>query len=156
MGPIRSEWWREDCPARGAALSHAHWTDCPDGHPASMCCHCEQHAPTQETTLTPPKTTCPPHIFWLGKCTQCGQPPDLAAKADARDDVLVERKAIRPDYQGGPVGPQGPLRGQEKRHPPAYGRLPFTQEDYARLMFFCTIVRDPTPEAPAEVESDAG
>lgn len=48
-------WWQEDCPSRGAALSHAHWRDCdPDkgGHPGlpgtvhrwDQCCHCEARA----------------------------------------------------------------------------------------------------------------
>jgi hypothetical protein len=55
-----SSWWEEDCPARGGALSHAHWQQCDpasvhphDGtgseghkHLALMCCHCEK---TEET-----------------------------------------------------------------------------------------------------------
>lgn len=41
--------WREDCPKRGAALKHAHWSDCrpPAVHPGTdevheyrQCCHC--------------------------------------------------------------------------------------------------------------------
>lgn len=46
-------WWREQCPERGAGLSHAHWSKCDgvhmaDGTPMAgrehsweMCCHCE-------------------------------------------------------------------------------------------------------------------
>lgn len=53
-----ASWWDQDCPKRGAALSHAHWNVCdPQGvHPAdgtamagrthqlNQCCHCEQLA----------------------------------------------------------------------------------------------------------------
>lgn len=156
MGPMGGDpgdrsFWETDCPERAVGLHHAHWSECQpgrQGHPGTgethvygQCCHCKQtaqefHEAQQRQSLAPTKAaTCPPHIFWLGRCTQCGKPP-----ADERDDVLVEPKFVTGN------GPTGPLRGQERLAPPAYGRGPFTQENYARLMFFCTIVRDPTPE----------
>lgn len=47
---VRSS-WTDQCPSRGAGLTHAHWRDCKPGawhpgtqtrHLANQCCHCEQ------------------------------------------------------------------------------------------------------------------
>lgn len=47
------DFWTEDCPARGAALSHVHWDMCypATGHPGTGdkhawtdCCHCGMNA----------------------------------------------------------------------------------------------------------------
>lgn len=39
--------WKEQCPARGAGLEHAHWNECRGEHPGTgekhgrfACCHC--------------------------------------------------------------------------------------------------------------------
>ena len=56
-------WWQQDCPARGAGLTHAHWNRCdpgevhpPDGtkmagrtHDWNMCCHCEQVSASEKS-----------------------------------------------------------------------------------------------------------
>ena len=86
--------WSDECPSRGAALSHAHWRDCqpPSPHPGttsvhqySMCCHCEQHIVGFGSTVAQPidQVTDDPmvddHQFiptLVGVCLRCKLPLD--------------------------------------------------------------------------------
>lgn len=92
----RAEFWASNCPARGPALTHAHWNKChpQTGHPTTgdthtydQCCHClRSHA-------------------------------DMDVHDESvRDDILVEPKAITGlGPQGNPRGRgRGPLTGSDE------------------------------------------
>lgn len=138
-----TSWWRSDCPARGAGLSHAHWNSCnptAGGHPKdsvaedegvihswSTCCHCGMdQAGAEAAKLTEEEET---QVIDVGQRLL-----DMGiGKPIAPDDIPREPKSITGQ------GPTGPVRGAEKHvrgYEPAYGRLPFTDEDEDRLVFF--------------------
>lgn len=99
---MSAEFWEEQCPARGAGLSHAHWNKCdPNGthprragelhpgrkHAADQCCECEHTALTwarlqdaeaeAERTRYRRVTQDHPFRFTIGGCYYCGKPEDV-------------------------------------------------------------------------------
>lgn len=96
MGELEPSFWESDCPERGAALHHTHWSKCdPKGyHPGSsekhdwsQCCHCGRRA--TDPPAEPEHTS---HVWNVGgKCTACG----IALNTDGtpRDETYVQRVA---------------------------------------------------------------
>jgi hypothetical protein len=86
--------WSEQCPARGAGLTHAHWRECrPEhgGHPSTdptteyagrhhaydQCCHCEERIERAATVQEQPVQAIRDHAYlptMSGWCAKCRQP----------------------------------------------------------------------------------
>jgi hypothetical protein len=86
--------WSEQCPARGAGLTHAHWRECrPEhgGHPSTdptteyagrhhaydQCCHCEERIERAATPAEQPVQAIRDHAYlptMSGWCAKCRQP----------------------------------------------------------------------------------
>lgn len=93
--------WKDQCPARGAGLTHAHWRECipsQGGHPQSdptteyagrmhqfaQCCHCEEKIDPAVTATVAEQSEQPvqpirDHAYLstvAGWCAKCRQPQD--------------------------------------------------------------------------------
>lgn len=98
------EWWREDCPSRGAALHHVHWNACDPGrggHPGLGIVHA------------------------MDECCYCGNAPGRMQVPERDDDTLVEPRI--PKHHGY-ESPNIVRRETSRRIPP---RL---KAEYLRLL----------------------
>jgi len=153
--------WDDPCPARGAGLRHAHWSECDPkkGHPKSsfvhqydQCCHCHETIRPAATPSEAPSrpthscvfnsvgicTICATyhHFRWsiTGACATCGQKEAICRERRLafEDQLLVEPKAITGQGPTGPRWGKGRWWGEP-------GELSYN--DVARLIFCCEVVR---------------
>jgi hypothetical protein len=101
--------WREDCPARGVALTHVHENEC-DDHPQSTCCFCL----TDQGSWKPPKADreVPDHeyVFTIvGRCgrDKCGRLAEehlsYRKKKDGTIRCVVEHESIKTPWTKCPM-----------------------------------------------------
>lgn len=164
--------WSDDCPARGAGLGHAHWDKCDPrrGHPgtgtvhlASECCHCALR-PQDFTHGEPGAQDCTyPDCRVQGHKRQIPAPDDQAAIDRRLRDHVMREAGLPPEFlvetHGGPPEKRASLGTWDGDWPtstrtappdgPAYGAGrswrgdgALNPRDPARLVYFCTVVRD--------------
>lgn len=97
--PEPPSFWSQDCPERGPALTHAHWSNCdprgvhpkdPTGnggkqHASNQCCHCEMtseqwHAERAKADIVIRETETADHLYVFtitGKCNRCQRTQDV-------------------------------------------------------------------------------
>lgn len=144
-----SAFWSEQCPTRGAALTHAHWDKCspeahpgePSGHLPFQCCHCRGMDPGARGTIVgnsvPPPLDVPQRLRDIGIMGTWQEMPDGTLvhiedpsvnhgfrqtpppRYERTDDTLVEPRMVSGQ------GPQGPVD--------APGRGPLTPAQQARI-----------------------
>jgi hypothetical protein len=131
--------WKQQCPARGYGLTHAHDTQCKDGHIAGQCCECggfpgPQVAEHTHQFSVPPPLDVTARMKALGLLQEDTGMEDIRAEHD--DNTPVEPKMITGN------GPEGKPDGKGR------GDLTYRQE--MRIMrwkaFILEIGGDDAPE----------
>jgi hypothetical protein len=117
--------WREDCPARGAGLHHAHWSDCHPSnvhpgtdvtHTYTQCCHCERFivgAPQTTSTESPVDPPMQDHMYiptLVGHCLRCRL--SMAKHPAVVRQVEPETGNVPLEPQYASIGAQGPAWGK--------------------------------------------
>jgi len=129
--------WDDDCPERGAGLTHAHWDKCdPNGvHPGSsdrhlfdQCCHCGQFVKARAGRATAGNashnctynavgvcTICGTHhaFKWTltGACGLCGQREAICRERQMAHVAERDQVLVEPKAITG-LGPTGPRWGR--------------------------------------------
>jgi hypothetical protein len=159
-----SSWWGEQCPARGPALTHAHWNKCDpkgyhpgtsDKHTANQCCECGLLAGTaaepakREETL---RYATQDHRFkfTIGGCYHCGKPEEfhpVFLPDPTADECPVDHRSITTgiligddglQWRACPVCHTGiePALAEGFPSGPSYGpgRMPWVQRRWDRIV----------------------